>query len=43
MDNLQKNMLKNEHNKTQLNEVLLKEPMNRFVLFPIKYHDIWEM
>lgn len=29
--------------QTPLEEPLLKENPNRFVLFPIKYNDIWVM
>jgi len=29
--------------ESQSDEVLLRENKNRFVLFPIKYHEIWEM
>ena len=43
MDNLQINMQKNQNEYNEHNEPLLIEPKNRFVLFPIKYHDIWAM
>lgn len=32
-----------EMNKEQANEPILNENPGRFVLFPLKYHDIWEM
>ncbi len=30
-------------NPSELEEELLKDNPNRFVLFPIKYHEIWRM
>ena len=32
-----------EYTQSPLPEPLLQDNPNRFVLFPIKYHDIWEM
>jgi len=40
LDNSQTNMLKNQNKN---NEPLLIEPENRFVIFPIKHKDIWQM
>lgn len=36
-------MVAEANNELQLAEPLLDENADRFTMFPIKYHDIWEM
>lgn len=45
LDNLDKELLESrrELKKSEKNEPILKENPGRFVLFPIKYHEIWQM
>lgn len=45
LDNLDEELLKSrrELKKTESEEPILRENAHRFVLFPIKYHEIWQM
>lgn len=45
LDSLDKELLdsRRELKKSEKNEPILKENPGRFVLFPIKYHEIWQM
>lgn len=41
--NTELSLVGNDSSHTQLVEPLLQENKQRYVLFPIKYHQIWEM